>query len=261
MKIGSVNKTKNTVTYSSFNASKEGINKKDNRVYFNFINSIRSPHSRKTYEFIIKKYMQYYNIQDINELLADKNNPIIIENNIIDWLVALRDTVEYNTRYSYYTALMTFYEVNDVILRKKKISRFLGQQSTCKYKDRAYTIEEIHKILEHADIRSKVLVLLLISSGLRIGAVSDLRLRHLKRIEEYNLYRITVYENTKDEYYTFCTPECADMIDSYLSYRQQSGEKIEADAPLIRERFDVLDINGSARKNPNLYRQEVLVKS
>ena len=55
MKIGSVNKTKNTVTYSSFNASKEGINKKDNRVYFNFINSIKSPRSRKTYEFIIKK--------------------------------------------------------------------------------------------------------------------------------------------------------------------------------------------------------------
>src|SRR5919112_4419997 len=82
--------------------------------------------------------MQYYNIQDINELLADKNNPIIIENNIIDWLVALRDTVEYNTRYSYYTALMTFYEVNDVILRKKKISRFLGQQSTRRHKDRAY---------------------------------------------------------------------------------------------------------------------------
>jgi len=55
----------------------------------------------------------------VNELLADKNNLTIIENNIIDWLVTLRDTVEYNTRYSYYTAITTFYEVNDVILRKK----------------------------------------------------------------------------------------------------------------------------------------------
>ena len=115
--------------------------------------------------------------------------------------MVLRDTVEYNTRYTYYTALMTFYEINDVNLRKKKIARFLGQQSTRRHKDRAYTIEEIRKILEHADIRSKVLVLLLTSSGIRIGAVSDLRLRHLKRIEEYNLYRITIYENTKDEYY------------------------------------------------------------
>ena len=84
---------------------------------------------------------------------------------------------------------------------------------------------------------------------MRIGAISDLRLRHLKRIEEYNLYRITVYENTKDEYYTFCTSECAAMIDSYMLYRQQSGEKIEPDTtPLIRERFDVLDIEGSAKR-------------
>ena len=147
---------------------KEGINNnKNNRAYFNFINSIKSPHSCKTYEFIIKKYMKYYNIQDINELLANKNDLTIIENNIIDWLVALRDTVEYNTRYSYYTALMTFYEVNDVILRKKKISKFLGQHSTRKYKDRAYTIEEIRKLFEHADIRSKVLILLLVSSGMK----------------------------------------------------------------------------------------------
>lgn len=219
MKIGSI-KTKGTVTSSSFlNTSKE-VNKNNNRAYFNFINSIRSPLSRKTYEFTIKKYMQYYNIQDINELLAHKDNPTIIENNIIDWLVVLRDTVEYNTRYTYYTVLITFYEINDINLRKKKIARFLGQQSTRKHKDRAYTIEEIRKILEHADIRSKVLILLLMSTGMRIGAVSDLRLRHLKRIEEYNLYRITVYENTKDEYYTFCTSECAAMIDSYMLYRQ-----------------------------------------
>ena len=120
MKIGSI-KTKGTVTSCSFlNTSKE-VNKNDNnRAYFNFINSIRSPLSRKTYEFTIKKYMQYYNIQDINELLAHKDNPTIIENNIIDWLVVLRDTVEYSTRYTYYTALMTFYEINDVNLRKKK---------------------------------------------------------------------------------------------------------------------------------------------
>jgi integrase len=136
---------------------------------------------------------------------------------------------------------MTFYEINDITLRKKKIARFLGQESTRKHKDRAYTIEEIRKILEHADIRSKALVLLLVSSGIRIGAVTNLQIKHLKKIEEYNLYRITVYENTKDEYYTFCTPECAAVIDSYLSYRQQSGEKIEADAPLIRERFDILE--------------------
>ena len=53
--------------------------------------------------------MKYYNIQDINELLIDKNDLTIIENNIIDWLVTLRDTVEYNTRYTYYTQLLRLF--------------------------------------------------------------------------------------------------------------------------------------------------------
>jgi hypothetical protein len=83
MKIGSAkvkNKTTkdddNTlaVTSSFLNTSKEVNKNNKNRAYFNFINSIGSPRSRKTYEFIIKRYMKYYNIQDINELLADKNN-------------------------------------------------------------------------------------------------------------------------------------------------------------------------------------------
>ena len=61
----------------------------NHRAYFNFINSIRSDATRKVYEFIIKKYMQYYNIQNIDELLAIKDSPSIIEDKIIDWLVAL----------------------------------------------------------------------------------------------------------------------------------------------------------------------------
>jgi site-specific recombinase XerD len=70
MRVGSIKKTKDTITSSFLNTSKEGINNKNdhNRVYLIFINSIRSPLSRKTYEFIIKRYMQYYNIQDVNEL-------------------------------------------------------------------------------------------------------------------------------------------------------------------------------------------------
>jgi hypothetical protein len=32
------------------------------KAYFNFVNSINSPATRKTYEFAIKKYMQYYGL-------------------------------------------------------------------------------------------------------------------------------------------------------------------------------------------------------
>jgi integrase len=228
------------------------ISNRTSKAYFNFINSIKSAATRKTYEFIIRKYMQYYNIQNIDELLAAKNTPVEIEDQIINWLVTLRKTITYGTRNTYLKAVMAFYEINDVNLRKKKINRFLGQESTRKNKDRAYTTEEIKKMLDYADIRSKALVLLLASSGIRIGAVSDLRLKHLTKIPEYNLYQINVYENTREEYNTYCSPECAAAIDAYIEYRQKSGEQITPAAPLIRENFDRLIEGGigSTKKKP-----------
>jgi hypothetical protein len=78
-----------------------------------------------------------------------------------------------------------------------------------------------------------------------------LKIKHLKKIPEYNLYRITVYENTREEYCTFCTPECAKAIDNYLEYRQKSGEKITESSPLIRERFDKMIIQDINNNNEN----------
>jgi integrase len=181
---------------TSLEGDQPGSNSNSNRAYYNFINSIKSLETRKIYEFIIKKYMQFHNLQTIDELLSlaaiNKDNPVVvIEDRIIDWLVSLRGTITYGTRCTYLAALTTFYEINDINIRKKRIARFLGQESTRKYKDRAYTTEEIRKILDFADIRSKALVLLLASSGIRIGAVSELKIRHLKKIPDYNLYKIS----------------------------------------------------------------------
>ena len=136
-------------------------------------------------------------------------SPIIIEDHIIRWLVSLRDTISYITRRTYMTGILAFYAINDITIRRKKIAKFLGQETTRRYKDRAYTTEEIRKLLEHSDLRSKALILLLASTSMRLGAVSELKLRHLKKIPEpYNLYRITIYENSREEYLTYCIPEC-----------------------------------------------------
>jgi hypothetical protein len=122
------------------------------RAYFNFINSIRSPASRKTYEFVIRKYMQYHSLQAVDDLLLLA--PIVIEDQIIRWLVSLRENVSYVTRRTYMAAILTFYEINDITLRKRRIVRFLGEETTLRNRDLAYTAEEIRKMLEHADLRS-----------------------------------------------------------------------------------------------------------
>lgn len=79
-------------------------------------------------------------------------------------------------------------------------------------------------MLEKADQRARVAILLMCSSGIRVGAIPSLKLKNLEKIEKYNIYKIIVYENEDEEYVTYCTPECRMAIDSYLEYRQRHGE-------------------------------------
>ena len=51
------------------------------------------------------------------------------------------------------------------------------------------------------------------SAGLRRGALPNLKLGDLKRIEKYSLYKISVYKKEKEAYTTFCTPECSKHLD------------------------------------------------
>jgi integrase len=69
----------------------------------------------------------------------------------------------------------------------------------------------------------KVVILLLASTGIRIGALPALRLRNLERIND-DYYKLTVYETYNQEYITLCTPECTKAIDNYLDMRLAYGE-------------------------------------
>ena len=121
---------------------------------------------------------------------------------------------------NYVKPVILYYKMNDVILNTRKVNRIMPEKRRIK-KDRAYYDSEISKMLEIADERMRVVILLLSSSGIRIGAIQSIRLRNLKD------NRLTVYENDKEEYITFITPECKKAIDDYLDMRLRYGEKLE----------------------------------
>ncbi len=117
------------------------------------------------------------------------------------------------------------------------------------------------------DIRVKIIILLMSSSGMRHGAIPSLKIKDLSKIEKYNLYQITVYQKSrKYNYKTFCTPECANLIDSYLNYRKHAGENLKDSSPLLREQFnsgDSFKVNNPKPIGVSLVRylvNEVLIK-
>ena len=143
-----------------------------------------------------------------------------------------------------------FYEMNDIVLNKKKIKMFQGEFIK-RARDRAYSHEEISRILNVSDLRMKVMVLLMASSGMRVGSIPSLRLRNLEKRDQHDkVYKIIIYENSGDEYYTFFgTPECASFIDLYLDYRHKNGEKLDKDSFLIRDQFDITDMEQIRNKS------------
>ena len=142
--------------------------------------------------------------------------------------------------------------MNDIDLRWKKLYRFKGEDSMVN-EDRAYTHEEIQKMLTTANLRTRASILLICSSGMRIGALPTLCVRDLgdhrtKEPSRESLKLVTVYARTPQKYITFITPEARKAVDEYLSFRERCGEKITEDSPLFRNEFDV-DFIEDARKN------------
>lgn len=205
---------------------------------------IKSPATRKKYQSNMKLFLQHFDFKSETELLQFRENTKYLEGLIIRYITSLSEDkhLKYDTIHNKIAPVLHFLEFNDVGLNKRKIRACnVGDRSV--REDEAYTHEQIRKILSKCDIRSKVIVLLMASTGMRIGAIPDLKLKHLKEIPEHGIYKITIYsDSAPDSYYTFCSFECAEAIRAYKKYRQKYGENIDdKDAPLIREVFNIRD--------------------
>jgi integrase len=209
------------------------------KAYYNFIDAIKSSETQKKYSHLLLKYIRdHLNLdkENLGDLLLQ--DPKKIEEDIISYIKVLRDKekLSYSTINTRLAALYLFFTMNDIVLNRKKINRYLGEHIKT-IKDRAYTREEIKKIVDACDLKFKVVVTLMVSSGCRIGAIPSLKLSALKYMEKYDLYQVTFYENTKSEYYSFTTPEFSKYLREYLDFRERCGERLTPNSPLIRNDF------------------------
>jgi integrase len=186
-----------------------------------------------------------------------KTNPAAVEKMVVDFVLKEKHrlkqgSITSSTISNKLKPIKLLLEMNDAIgLNWKKIKRLLPSPRRFAL-DRIPTMGEIHKIIEHSDVRGKALTLVLCSSGIREGAIENLRVRNLKpvRIDSDETDgsgrtrtsgRLTVYEgDVSEEYITFITPEAYEALQSYLDWRRAHGETITEGSPLFRDKFDPL---------------------
>jgi hypothetical protein len=117
-----------------------------------------------------------------------------------------------------------------VIRRKVPVARYVGV-------DRAPTAEEVRGMLKGVDRRTRFVVLVMASSGIRVGAFDWLQVKDLAVLGS-GLGLLTVYRGEPEEYPAFVTPEAVAAWEDYRRERERVGEKIVPGSPLVRDKWD-----------------------
>lgn len=112
--------------------------------------------------------------------------------------------------------------------------------------ERVPTLDEIHMLLEHPDRRIKTIVLVMISSGIRVGSWDFLQWKHVVPIERDNniVAAKLVIKNTKIHnriYYSFITPEAYFSLKDWMDFRNLHGEEINRESWFMRDTGQKID--------------------
>lgn len=159
----------------------------------------------------------------------------------IDYIEARRKEVSGSTLHQFRDALKHFFEMNDIEgINWSKIAKIIPHAKKTG-SDRAPSVEEIRSILELADIRTKCIVLMCCSSGIRVGAFDGLTWRDLVPITHGGktlAVKLVVYHGQREQYFSFLTLECHNALLQYKRLRESIGETIIQSSPLIRDTWD-----------------------
>lgn len=196
-----------------------------------FLESCRSEHTKKQYQYYLDKFMESAKVQPKDYAALLKIKPADLQDLIADWIIKLKKTKKPNTVQPMLFGVKSFFEANDIDLKWAKLQRLLPEKTKPSGRG-AYTLDHIRTMLAVTnDLRTRALILFLASSGVRIGAIPDMKVKHLKEFDD--CFRIIGYDDTNKEYLTFITPEARRALIQYFNKRHQDGEQIGSESPLF----------------------------
>jgi len=238
-----------------------------------FFDALDNPLTRRYYERRIRVFFAHAGIEgkDLGEQASAfvrraKEDPTYAYYAVTGFVRFEKERVERGeitagTLTNFVKAVKLFCEQNDIMLNWKKISRKLPRVREYA-SDRAPTREEILRWMEYPDRRIKPIILLMVSSGIRLGAWDYLRWKDIEPVyaesaptsgggqpEEPVAARLTVYRGTEEEYTTYITPEAYLCLKEWMEYRAGQGERVTPESWLMRDLWDTTTPRGLLQVN------------
>ncbi|MGG6460984.1 MAG: hypothetical protein ACM3JQ_06115, partial [Candidatus Eiseniibacteriota bacterium] len=141
------------------------------------LNSVKSPYSQKKYTENLRKYLHTHGYDSADQLLSKGHKGI--ETEVIDFIITCKEKgMRHAAILNYVKPVISMCKINDILINTTKIMKFMPPNVRAK-KTNAYEHEHISRLLQVADERMSVVILLCSSAGLRIGSVPLLNIGSL----------------------------------------------------------------------------------
>ena len=245
----------------------EKINTRTNP-YQLFLDSIRSPSTERRYKNLLFTFLklvpnQIY-IDSLNKKPKDreaetlagffvelaKKNPDLASDVIAAYIKEDKKRVESGeissqTIPNHIKPIRVLLNSNRVLIHWKSLNILLPRRES-KSKDRAYTKEEIQKMLEvSSDITDKLIILLFSSGGFRLEAWDYFTWKDVVFFPDGSSFKgaaLRIYSGDPESYFTFITPEACKALELYReTWKADIGVYPKPDDPLIKSiRFPVI---------------------
>ena len=169
------------------------------------------------------------------------------EDRLIDFFTFQNERVDKgelspNTIKNYYKPVKLFCEISNIFVNWKLISRGIKSGNAIA-EDRSPSLIEIQKLVESSnDMRIKVIVSVMISSGIRVGSWDYLKWKHItpiQRKDETIAAKIECYNTKTKWYYSFLTLEAYNYLKSYINFRKSHGDFITGESWLLRDTWKI----------------------
>jgi len=274
-----------------------------NDPYQLFLDSIRSPSTERRYKNLLYTFLKLIPNQFYNDSLGktpknrdaktlakffvelSRKNMDMCTDIIATFIKEDRKRVESGeissqTIPNHIKPIKVLLDANRIPIHWKSLNKLLPRREA-KSKDRAYTKEEIQKMLQVTnDITDKVIILMFSSGGFRLEAWDYFTWNDVIFFKNndgsYKGAALRIYRGDPESYFTFITPEACKALEIYReSWKADIGAYPKPDDPLIksirypvirrlnqkgvRKRIDtvVTDIGLRPTLSPNQKRHEV----
>lgn len=181
----------------------------------------RSDNTIKTYLTALKKFCEFNKIENLDELIEKAKKGFIEINLLIkNFLINLvNKNIAPKTIKSWYSGIKKFFFVNELEVKNITIKSFNVHEDYLPSK------VEIKKILEACDLRCKTIILILLSSGIRIDELRNLKLGDISLEKDPCKIRIRGYKaKERKPRITFISNEARNFLLKYLEKRKKFEE-------------------------------------